>query len=471
MNFNKFPFCVSFVLVTFLLLMNPSVGEAKSQNTSQADLAYAARENLAYTIGVQAYIYGYPTVELYRTFYGQTLDPGRGHSVGVNRFNHTRKLVTPEDDWVVSPNNDTLYSRAWLDLRSEPIILSIPPHTDRFFAFPIGDFFHDAVASLGWWNVGEAGGTFALTAPGWQGVLPDGIEKIKVKTPMCWILARTLTSGDVEDLNKVHALQDQYSLKPLSQWRNEDQSKRVLGENYPAWNGQDPLNFFVILNEMLRINTPRPADEGLVATFKEIGLHPSQQFNPNSVDDAVRNGLLRAIKDAQGIMAVKGQSMAEIINGWLYLPGPKEFGTDYLFRAALETVALLHGESAMTVGYVGNVDGQEKPLDGRNVYEIRFDVPPPVLGFWSLTMYDGNSKLLVDNPINRYSVGDRTEGIQYSDDGSLTIYLQNQKPDGDRAQNWLPAPEGPFYVVIRAYNAKPEVFNGSWSPPPVKKIE
>jgi hypothetical protein len=221
---------------------------------------------------------------------------------------------------------------------------------------------------------------------------------------------------------------------------------------------------------MLRSNPPRPADEGLVATFKEIGLHPTQQFDSESVEDAVHRGLTRAIKDAQGIMAIKGQSMAEIINGWLFLPGPKEFGTDYLFRAALEAVALLHGESAMQVGYIGNVDGQGKLLDGHYDYELKFDIPPPVFGFWSLTLYDGKSKLLVDNPINRYSIGDRTEGIQYGKDGSLTIHLRHQKPGGDFAENWLPAPKGPFYVVIRAYNAGPEIFNGSWVPPLIKKV-
>jgi hypothetical protein len=231
------------------------------------------------------------------------------------------------------------------------------------------------------------------------------------------------------------------------------------------------LNFFVILNEMLRRNPPRPADEGLVATFKEIGLHPTQQFDSDSVPEAVRRGLERAMPDAQRIMAAKGQTMAEIVNGWLFLPGPKTFGTDYLFRAALEAVALLHGESEMQVGYIGNIDGQGRLLDGNCDYELHFEVPPPVFGFWSLTLYDGKTKLLVDNPINRYAIGDRTKGIQYGEDGSLTIHLSHQKPDGDAASNWLPVPKGPFYTVIRAYNAEPEVFNGTWSPPPIRRVE
>jgi len=435
------------------------------------DAALAAQENLAYTIGVQAYIYGYATVELYRTFYQQAIDPDRGHSVGVNEFNHIRKLVSPQDTWVITPNNDTLYSRAWLDISKEPIILHIPPIKDRFFAFPIGDFYHDSVASLGWWEVGQKGGDFALVAPGWQGVLPAGTERVNVSTPMCWLLARTLTSGEPNDIEYVNSLQDQYTLTPLSQWGNSDTTHPVSGSEYPVWNENDSLNFFVILNEMLRRNPPRPADEGLVAAFKEIGLHPTQQFDSGSVPDAVRRGLERAIPDAQRIMAAKGQTMAEIVNGWLFLPGPKAFGTDYLFRAALEAVGLLHGESAMTVGYVGNVDSEGKPLDGNHDYELHFDVPPPVFGFWSLTLYDGKTKLLVDNPINRYAIGDRTKGIQYGEDGSLTVYMSHQEPEGNAASNWLPIPKGPFYTVTRAYNAGPEIFNGTWSPPPIRRVE
>jgi len=464
------------ILGVMFFSINPLMGDEKPQiapedkKAMSNDPASKSKENLAYAIGVQAYIYGYATVELYRTFYQQVIDPNRGHSVGVNEFNHIRNLTTPKDTWVVSPNNDTLYSRAWLDLNNEPIILHIPPIKNRFYVFPIGDFYHDTVASLGWWNVGQKGGDFALIAPGWQGVLPAGVKRVNVSTPMCWLLARTLTSGEPEDIEYVNSLQDQYLLTPLSQWGKTGASNQALGRKYPVWNEEDSLNFFVILNEMLRCNPPRPADEGLVATFKEIGLHPTQHFDSGSIDEAIRNGLMRAIKDAQGIMAAKGQSMAEIINGWLYIPGPKEFGTDYLFRAALEAVALLHGESAMQVGYIGNVDGQGKPLGGNHDYQLHFDVPPPVFGFWSLTLYDGKTKLLVDNPINRYSIGDRTEGVQYGKDGSLTIHLWHKKPHGAAASNWLPTPKGPFYVVIRAYNAGPEVFNGSWSPPPIRRV-
>ena len=438
---------------------------------AQESPADKAREDLAYTIGVQAYIYGYATVELYRTMYKQSLDPNNENKVGINEFSHVRKLATPEDTWVVTPNNDTYYSRAWLDLSKEPIILHIPEIKNRFFAFPIGDFYHDAVATLGWWNVGENGGDFALTAPKWQGVLPEGVEKVEVTTPLCWILARTLAIDEPNSVERLNALQDKYTLTPLSEWGSSELSNAPFERKYPQVDEDNPLDFYVILNEMLRFNPPRPADEGLVATFKEIGLHPSQQFDLNSIDEATKKGLLRAIKDAEIIVALKAKSVANIINGWLVLPGPKEFGTDYLYRAALESFALLHGESEMTVGYLANFDGEGKLLDGNNNYELKFNVPPPVSGFWSLTMYDGKTKLLVDNSIDRYSIGDRTKGVVYNDDGSLTIHISHEKPKGNASSNWLPSPKGPFYVVIRAYNAGPEIFNGSWNPPAIKKAD
>jgi hypothetical protein len=403
--------------------------------------------------------------------YKQSLDPNNENKVGINEFSHVRKLATPEDTWVVTPNNDTYYSRAWLDLSKEPIILHIPEIKNRFFAFPIGDFYHDAVATLGWWNVGENGGDFALTAPNWQGVLPEGVEKVEVSTPLCWILARTLAIDEPNSVESLNALQDKYTLTPLSEWGGSELSNAPFERKYPQVDEDNPLDFYVILNEMLRFNPPRPADEGLVATFKEIGLHPSQQFDLNSIDEATKRGLLRAIKDAEMIVASEATRVAEIINGWLVLPGPKEFGTDYLFRAAIESFALLHGESAMTVGYLANFDGEGKPLDGNNNYELKFDVPPPVSGFWSLTMYDGKTKLLVDNSLDRYSIGDRTKGIVYNDDGSLTIHISHEKPKGKAGSNWLPSPKGPFYVVIRAYNAGPEIFNGSWNPPAIKKAD
>ena len=185
---------------------------------AQESPAEKAREDLAYTIGVQSYIYGYATVELYRTMYEQSLDPNNENKVGINEYSHVRKLATPEDTWVVTPNNDTYYSRAWLDLSKEPIILHIPEIKNRFFAFPIGDFYHDAVATLGWWNVGENGGDFALTAPNWQGVLPEGVENVEVSTPLCWILARTLAIDEPNSVESLNALQDKYTLTPLLAW-------------------------------------------------------------------------------------------------------------------------------------------------------------------------------------------------------------------------------------------------------------
>ena len=199
--------------------------------------------------------------------------------------------------------------------------------------------------------------------------MPEGVKKVEVSTPLCWILARTLAIDEPNSVESLNALQDKYTLTPLSAWGDSELSNAPFERKYPQVDEDNPLDFYVLLNEMLRINPPRPADEGLVAMFKEIGLHPSQQFDLNNIDEATKKGLLRAIKDAEMIVGLKAKSVAEIINGWLVLPGPKEFGTDYLYRAALESFALLHGESEMTVGYLANFDGEGKLLDGDNSSE------------------------------------------------------------------------------------------------------
>lgn len=174
-----------------------------------------AQEELAYTIGVQAYVYGYPTMDLYRTFYEGTLDPMRGHDRTLNEFNFSRQLVTADDDWVVTPNNDTLYNRAFLDLREEPIILQIPEMGKRPYWFPIGDMYHNLNASLSWDSVGPQGGAFALVPPSWQGVLPEGVRRVDVRTPMIWFIGRYYVAGP-DDVPAVTALQDKTRLIPLS---------------------------------------------------------------------------------------------------------------------------------------------------------------------------------------------------------------------------------------------------------------
>jgi hypothetical protein len=219
----------------FLVL---SVSVASSQTGVTPD---EAKEKLTYSIGVQAYIYGQPLMDTYRTFWENTLDPNRGHDRTINEFNFVRKLVTPKDTWVVSPNNDTMYSRGFLDLTDEPIVLHIPDMGERKFWFPLGNIYHNLYGHLSWDTIGVRGGDYALTAPGWSGLLPDGVHRVKMTTPMMWTLGRYVVDGEA-DVAAVTKLQDKTWLVPLSEWKSGMTSAprtKVDPSRYPKLSNED----------------------------------------------------------------------------------------------------------------------------------------------------------------------------------------------------------------------------------------
>jgi hypothetical protein len=200
------------------------LGAALALTAAAHALEPAQDEELAYASGVQAYIYGYPMMDLYRTMWETSLDPGRDHDRTINEFFFFRRLITHKDDWIVTPNEDTIYHRAFLDLRAEPIVLVIPPMGNRKYWFPVGDMHHDFSANLSWDTVGTRGGNFAFCPPGWQGLLPEGVTRIDVATPIVWILGRYAVDG--ADVPAATALQDQTKLVPLSRWGQAEPAGR-----------------------------------------------------------------------------------------------------------------------------------------------------------------------------------------------------------------------------------------------------
>lgn len=433
------------------------------------------KENLAYIIGVQAYIYGQPIMELYRTFYEGTLDPKRGHERTLNEFIFSRKFVTPEDDRVVTPNNDTLYLRGFLDLTDEPVVLHIPDMGTRNYWFPIGDMYHNLYTHISWDTVGFKGGNFALCAPGWQGVLPDGVKRVEVTTPMIWIMGRYTVYGE-KDVPAVNAFQDKTHLIPLSQWgKISAQRVKIDPERYPVftrYDMTDAMKFFTVMNEMLRRNPPPAKDRALLDWFKEINLHPSQQFDPDTLDPAVRKGLERAAIDALKIIEQHQKTLAQSVNGWTEAIFDSDMSDDPVNHAGVTKMGFLYSQKEVSAYHVGYFDGESKPLDGQNQYVLQFDPVPPVGAFWSVTMYDSKTKRFVQNKINRYAIGDRTPGIRKNEDGSITIYIQYDEPADLKAKtNWLPAPKGPFFMVLREYSPKPAILTREWVPPGVKKMK
>ena len=457
----------AFSIVTGLLFATAAVAPVRAAEPAQD-------ETLAYAAGVQTYINGYPMMDLYRTLWETSFDPKRGHDRTLNEFFIFDRLITSKDDWVVTPNEDTIYSRAFFDLRREPVILTIPP-TDRQYWVPVSDMRHDHNANLSWDTVGARGGAFALCAPGWQGVLPEGVTRIDMSTPIGWTLPRFAVDG-AADLPAAVALQKQVKLVPLSQWGATSVARPTPDANdFPRFTRAeltDAKAYFTTLNALLRLapRTGNPLDQAMEGWLREIGMDPATGFDWDKLSPQARRGLERAAADGHRIVAERMPRAVPIVNNWQAVRLDKRMSGEPMVAAAGAMLGLLWNPKEVSTYDVAFVDGAGAPLDGRNRYVIKFSPPPPVNAFWSLTMYSAENQLFVPNAIDRYSIGDRTKGTVYGEDGSLEVFLQAKEPTDPRERaNWLPAPEGRFYLVTRHYSPKAAILTGDWKPPLITK--
>jgi hypothetical protein len=208
--------------------------------------------------------------------------------------------------------------------------------------------------------------------------------------------------------------------------------------------------------------------------FGQIGVGPDRTFKADALDPATRKGLLRAVAAGRQIIAPTPPPGTTLAGGWR-LPRRDigHYGDDYLFRAVIAARALAALSADEAVYLTTSTDAEGKPLNGAHRYVLHFDKgqEPPAEAFWSLTMYRLPERLFVANPLLRYAVGDRSAGLRRGADGSLDIYLQHDWPGEEREANWLPAPRGDFQLALRLYVPKKGLYDGTWQPPAVKRVE
>jgi len=432
-------------------------------------------------IAVEAYVFGYPLVLMDVTRQGMTAVPKAGAlKAPANQFIHVREFPDPTFTDVVSPNADTLYSTAWLDLTKEPIILSLPDVGKRYYLMEMMDAWTNVFAAPGTRTTGNGRGDFAIVGPQWKGKLPADVEEIKSPTNMAWLLGRTQTNGK-EDYAAVRSIQDQYKLTPLSAWGKDYKPP----DNAPVEAGidvktppvervakMDAVTFFARLNTLMKDNPPANADASAVNSFAAIGVAPGTPFDLKSLDQAVAKSVEGSVKAAQAkIIAEARKPHGKKVNGWDVMTNLGRYGTDYLFRSVVALVGLGANlpEDAIYPRATEDTDGQ--PLTGANSYVVHFPTGqlPPVNAFWSLTMYN-SKQFFVQNPINRYAIGDRDK-LKFNDDGSLTINIQHESPGKEKESNWLPAPKDSFNVFMRLYWPKKEIVDGAWKMPGVERVK
>lgn len=463
------------------LLGGLALPAAHAAETPPASVAAAPafdwRETDAYTLGTQAYVYGYSYLVMNRlrwAWIGASaagLPPTKDYDMPVNTFSHQRKLTTAETKDESFPNNDTLYSPAWLNVGKEPVILCHPDMGSRYFSFELAGIDSDNFDYLGKRTTGSKAACFAIAMPEWKGKLPKGVRlAARATSPWVSALGRTLVNDDL-DLPAVYALQDKFTLTPLSYWGKREKpapSREVLR---PFNAKVDPLADWKTLNAVLAENPPPSRDALLLKQFARIGVGAG--IDVDKLDDATKRGLARAAIDGRKLQyAARADNYpGKEVNGWSFQPthsGRAGPAGDFIYRAHTQIWA--HDpEEAMYV--TAAFDQNKQRIDGvQGNYRLHFTKEnlPPANEFWSITVYDGR-KNLIANPINRYSIGDRTPGLQWGTDGSLTLYLQKDAPEADKRANWLPIGDQPILAVIRLYGPKAQALKQTWVPPTIER--
>jgi hypothetical protein len=417
-----------------------------------------------------AYLWGYPVVDMHAILTSQALDPASPQfTAPLNAIGHARGVATPEDRAVIAPNVDTPYSHAWLDLRAEPVVITVPPFgRDRYVSVQLFDLYTWIIGYVTPRTNGNAGGTFLVAPPGWDAPAPPGITAtFRSTTDLALALVRIQLLGEL-DLPEVHALQDRFRVEPLSVWLGAAGSPpRPLPPPVPTVNlRQEPTTpaFFTALDWMLQFMPPLPDETAMRARFAQIGIVPGQPFTP--AGGATTDEVVAGMQDGAALMSERARrtrSSSELFGSRAQL------GRDYTTRATGALLGILGNgaEEYLGVGYSADADG--RPFDGARRYRIRFAPGglPPVGAFWSLTVYT-SERLLYANPLRRYVINSPMLGsLQRDADGGITLYLQHDSPGADHEANWLPVPSGPFVLTFRTYQPDEAIRSGRWTAPPV----
>lgn len=428
----------------------------------------------------EAVIATYPLYEMCRM--RAATSPRRTDGAGVapegqrwcNVFTHARELLRAGKSRVVTPNNDTLYTNAWLDLGAGPLVVDVPDTAGRYYVLGLLDFYTEPFAHIGQRRTGTQARAFLITPPGWAGTLPAGFDApgahIAAPTRWLWVIGRILVDGP-QDVAAVNTLQDGFVVRPLADWQAGAAPRPQAFD--PACDPKAALSadaFAQQVNRALHENPPAADEAARMACFAPLGI----AADAGPLDAAQREALQAALDQVLPRLRAT-QAGSVTASGWTLMPLVEgSFGGDHLQRAlvALKYIGML--ESREATYPIAWRDAAGQALDGRQRYQLHFapEALPPVDAFWSITLYDSRDYMLVDNAIDRYAIGDRTPGLRRDADGGLTLHIAHTPPVGEAAQaNWLPAPAGGFYLCLRAYVPRAELLDGRYALPAVTPVK
>lgn len=447
--------------------LKPAEAEQKADSASKRLVARRTQsmEALAYANAMDAGVWGSPLVVMYLLRANDALGPKA--KAPPNAIWRMENIATPqlsEQAGYVTPNVNTIYGFGFLDLGPEPVILSVPDSKGRYYLVEIVDMWTNAFAYAGGVATGYKGGKFALVGPNWKGTLPADVRRVDSPTRWVMIQPRVHLLGQ-DDLPEARNVLEAITVQGLAQATGKPALKAPIYE-YPvaeltdpklpvsALALKDPLQFWELLATAMAENPP-PEDQvkALLPLFKPLGLEAGKPWDRSRLDPNVLRGLERAIQELPAHLEYVRPPGVLFADGWFSSsPEVGDFKTNYLLRASAARNDLTVNVPREAVYLQTLVDSDGAELTGASRYTVTIKQPPPYLkpGFWSLTMYDFKNNYTVPNPINRYCLGSDNP-LKFNDDGSLTLYVQKEKPAADKEANWLPAPPGQFYLTLRAY--------------------
>jgi len=415
----------------------------------------------------QAFTYAFPIAEMMRLRWSYLEDPANAARGPANEFVHGRDLVDYRRRVVTTPNNDTLYSRGFLDLSTGPVRIHVPDTNGRYYSIAFYDIFTNHFATIGRRLTGTREGDFVVVGPHWQGELPENARLVRSPTDDVLVLTRIVVDGPA-DLPSVRALQDGTRITSLSR----QESRRPKGIAPVPGNA---AAFLASVNQALAVNGVPSYEKPLLERLASVGIC-GQACSWDALPADVRAEWERRFPALLASLRKSLAGDAKPVDGWYYNP-PQigNFGTDYNYRAVIALNALLALEPAEAVYPSAETDTRGDAFTGERKY--RLHVPAtgiPVEAFWSLSMYelmDDGRLFFAANPIDRYAIGNRTSGLKKNADGSLDILIQHEAPGGDKDANWLPAPKGKFRMVFRGYQPKADFLDDRFRLPGVERID
>jgi hypothetical protein len=431
-------------------------------------------------IAKDAYIYGYPLVDSYRVQYDYFQDAGNPQfKAPWNHLCNVPRVYTAADTAVTTPNSDTPYSFLGLDLRREPLVLTVPAiDEDRYFCVQLIDAYTFDFDYIGSRTTGNGGGSYLVAGPGWRGETPAGVDKVfRAETEFVLAVYRTqlFRPDDLDDVKKVQA---GYRVQPLSAFLGRPAPQAV-----PAVAFMTPLapeaqrtdvRFFNVLSFVLQFCPTHPSETELMARFAAIGVGAGRSIDAGGLAPEMKAALEQGMADAWAdFAAIKAERIdtKQLTSGDL-LGTREHLKNNYLYRMAAAVLGLYGTGKEEAMYPLYTVDSEGRPLSGANRYILRFAPGqlPPVHAFWSLTMYRVPENLLVANPLDRYLLNSpMLSQFRRDEDGGLTLLIQKDSPGPEKEANWLPAPEGPFMVPMRMYWPREEAIDGTWTEPPMQR--